>query len=379
MKIAVINNLYQPYNKGGAEKNCQKLILEAQTQGHDCFIITTKPKTEININSDPRTYYLTSKYYFLNKTTIVYRFFWQIANIFNFFRGQQLKKILTTEKPDLVITNNLMGIGLRSFKIIKRLKIKQIHILHDVQLFYPSGLMLWQQERKTNFLPAKIYQIISRNLVGSPDLIVSPSKWLLNEHTNRKFFKSSHKIILKNPTSIIIENIVKRNTVKTDCTFLFIGQIESHKGILFLINTFKNIPNDNIKLNIVGHGSLLSQAKKIAQTDKRISFLGFDNQIETEQLKTSDCLIVPSLCYENSPTVIYNALNYNLPIIASNSGGIPELFTNQQGLLFIPENEIDLINKINKFLDNKTSFIYENKKPVETGYLKEILKNISKS
>jgi len=379
MKIAVINNLYQPYNKGGAEKNCQKLITEAQDQGHDCFIITTKPKKETKINLSPKTYYLFSNYYFLNKKNIVYRLFWQIANIFNFFQGQQLKKILLTEKPDLVITNNLMGIGMRSFKIIKKLKIKQVHILHDVQLFYPSGLMFWQQEKKVNSLPAKIYQAISRSLTGSPDLIVSPSKWLLDEHTNKNFFKFSPKIILKNPTTITTEDNIKRNTTKTDCTFLFIGQIESHKGILFLINAFKKIPNDNIKLNIVGQGSLLNQAKKIAQTDKRISFLGFDNQIETEQLKTNDCLIVPSLCYENSPTVIYNALNYNLPIIASNLGGIPELFTDHQGLLFIPEDETDLINKINKFLDNRTSFIYENKKPVETGYLKEILKNIANS
>ncbi|HPT08110.1 MAG TPA: glycosyltransferase [bacterium] len=377
MKIAIINNLYQPYNKGGAEKNCQKLINEAQAQGHDCFIITTKPKKETKINYDPRTYYLPSNYYFLKKTTIIYRLFWQIANIFNFFRGPQLKKILITEKPDIIITHNLMGIGIRSFKIIKKLKIKQIHILHDIQLFYPSGLMFYGQEKKVNSLPAKLYQLINRNLVGSPDLIVSPSKWLLTEHTKRKFFESSHKIILKNPVDNTRENNIERNIPKNKYTFLFIGQIELHKGILFLINTFKKIPNDNIILNIVGQGSLLNQAKKIAQTDKRINFLGFNNDIEIEQLKTSDCLIVPSWCYENSPTVIYNALNYNLPIIASNLGGIPELFTNQSGLLFTPKDELDLINKINEYLNNPTSFIY-NKKPVETGYLTEILKNISR-
>ena len=44
MKIIIINNLYYPYHKGGAEKVCETLIKNYQQQGHEVILITTKPK-----------------------------------------------------------------------------------------------------------------------------------------------------------------------------------------------------------------------------------------------------------------------------------------------------------------------------------------------
>lgn len=377
MKIAIINNLYKPYQKGGAENFCETIINEIKPYNHDCFIISTKPKTEKKINQEPRTYYINSNYYFLNRQTILYRFFWQVANIFNFGRAYKLKEILNKEKPDIIISNNLMGIGLRTFRIIKKTGAKHIHILHDTQLFFPSGLIIQGQEKKVNSIIAKIYQTISRFMITSPDLLVSPSQWLLSEHTTRKYFQSSKKIVRKNPIILNKEQNIVRDISSTIINFLFIGQIEKHKGIIFLIETFKKINNPNLRLKIIGNGSLTDKTKKMITNDNQISFLEFNKEIENEELKQAHCLIVPSLCYENSPTVIYKALNFNLPIIASKIGGIPELFNKRQGLLFIPNNGLDLIEKIEYFSNNRSLFNYEKQKTVETVYWEELLKDIN--
>ncbi|PKM91843.1 hypothetical protein CVU82_01390 [Candidatus Falkowbacteria bacterium HGW-Falkowbacteria-1] len=380
MRIAVINNLYKPYQKGGAEKIADKTVQELKTLGHCVFIVTTKPRNAKNVNEETKTYYLNSNYYNLGKHSVVYRLFWQILNIFNLNQALKLKKILKTEKPDLVISNNLMGLSYLSFKIIKRLGIKHAHILHDIQLLHPSGLMFYKKEEITNTFPAKIYQKINKYLASSPDLIISPSQWLLNKHKKRGFFGKSKKIVLDNPLAFTKKDINRKQEVteKNIFNFLFIGQIEEHKGVLFLIRSFRKIKNDNIKLKIIGDGSQMEKAKEMAKNNKNITFLGkyTGNEIEKELIE-NDCLIVPSLCYENSPTVIYEASAFDMPIIASDLGGISELIKKYKGILFEAKNSHDLVNKINYFCLNYKRY-FKNPLPQigEKNYAEKILKEI---
>jgi len=68
-------------------------------------------------------------------------------------------------------------------------------------------------------------------------------------------------------------------------------------------------------------------------------------------MRRSDCLVVPSFCYENSPTTIYEANKIGLSVIASRLGGIPELIERKDDFLFEPKNKEDLISKM-KFVIN---------------------------
>ncbi|PJA92352.1 hypothetical protein CO134_00470, partial [Candidatus Kuenenbacteria bacterium CG_4_9_14_3_um_filter_39_14] len=43
MKICLINNLYQPYEHGGAEVVAENQVNDFISQGHDVFVITTQP------------------------------------------------------------------------------------------------------------------------------------------------------------------------------------------------------------------------------------------------------------------------------------------------------------------------------------------------
>lgn len=93
-------------------------------------------------------------------------------------------------------------------------------------------------------------------------------------------------------------------------------------------------------------GQDMDKAREAAKDDARINVsepLSYD---ETKEIMAAkDCLIVPSLCYENSPTVIYGTHAAGLPVIASRLGGIPELMK-ENDRLFAPGDENDLIEKI---------------------------------
>ncbi len=349
MKIGVINNLYKPYNVGGAEKVVENDIVDFKAKGHEVFLITSSQKEKGQTEKDGlKIYYLKSIFCRLKNIPLPLRFFWHLGNIFSFKKAGIIKNILKEEKPDLIVTHNLMGIGFLTPKIISSLKIEHHHFLHDIQLLHPSGLMFYGQEKKLETGAAKFYQFLTRKLFASPAKIISPSKWLLEEHLKRGFFKNSQTEI--RPFNILSEQKVYTQKTGGKTNFLFVGQIEKHKGISLLISAFNEIDNPDIRLKIIGKGSELEKIKKEATGNYKIEILGY---LETSDIRRimseSDCLIVPSFCYENSPTTIQEANSVGLPVIASNIGGIPEIIK-AGDKLFIPGNKADLINKINEFL-----------------------------
>ncbi len=353
MKICLINNILRPFDRGGGAERISEIIRDGFSDaGDDVFTLSLRPV--FKNSQGKKAYYLKSYFYNLYKMPLFLKLFWHFNNLFNFNNFIKIFFIFKKEKPDLIITNNLMGVGMLLPFLIKILKIKHVHILHDIQLIYPSGLMFYGQEEKIEKWPIKIYLKITRFLFASPDYIISPSKWLLDMHDKNNFFKKSEKKVIQNPA--IIFNAKKEKKEKNIFRFLYVGQIEEHKGINILINAFKKLQKNyfsDIELEIAGSGTLFNKFKNEntecpeGKNNNSIKFLGKINNREVrERMEEADCLIVPSLCYENSPTVIYEALSSQVPVIASNLGGIPELLGRNRGLLFIPGSEEDLLEKM---------------------------------
>ncbi len=352
MKVCLINNLYKPWNRGGADQITSLFYQGLTSKGVDVFIIATKPyfsfrKDEIK----ERIYYLSSCYYYLGKIPKALRLFWHLWDMFDVLKCLQVFFILKKEKPQVVITNNLKGVSFLLPFLFKILKIKHIHIVHDLQLIHPSGLMLWGKEKYFNSLPSKIYARICTFLFLPVNIVIFPSSWTRDEHKKYGFFKKSRQLILPNPVVLPSRPDIKK---QQNHNFLYIGEIVEHKGILFLIKAFNDLAREykDIKLLAIGDGAQLNEAKKMA--GKAVKLLGRRPHEEVVKLmQESFALIVPSLCYENSPTVIYEACSLGLPVIASRIGGIEELVHSLGGVLFKPACQDDLKRKIKWVLDNE--------------------------
>ncbi len=361
MKIAFANNLYFPFNRGGAETVVRNQISDLKRMGHEVFLITCKPKKnnlapnmETAIASDLKIYYLESDYSRLAEFPGYRRLVWHIKNTFSFALSASIKKILIDEKPDLVITHNIMGLGFRLPVVLRKLKIRHEHYLHDIQLLYPSGLMMLGQEKIIDSLGAKFYQLFTRAFFASPAKVVSPSYWLLGQHRQRGFFHDSEAEI-KNfnaQSEDASEDMVisKDKAIKKlpFHNFLFVGQIENHKGILLLIKSFLEAQKSRpeIKLTIIGDGSLLNEAKELAGNNNSINFKGRLEAAGVKDLMAqNDCLVIPSLCYENAPMTIHEAHAAGLSVLAANIGGIPEII-NHHDRLFKAGDFLDLNNQI---------------------------------
>ena len=349
MKICLINNLCKPFSRGGADRVLEITRDGLRERGFDVFVISTKPYFSKYI--DDKNYYLKSFFHYLNKIPKPIRLFYHLADFLSVKKYFQIKKILKKEKPDLIITHNFKGLGLLIFKAIKNSKIKHVHVLHDIQLIHPSGLMIAGKEDVLENFFTKIYYSAVSKIINSPGLIISPSKWLMREHEKRGFFKNSKKIIIPNPV-VVKNNFALKNKKDNGINFLYVGELETHKGVMFLLNAFNELcKNKNIKLSIIGKGSKYDKIQGLK--NEKVEVLGWKTGKQVNAaMQNADCLIVPSLCYENSPTVIYEAASLGLPVLASRIGGITELVHSLGGILFETGNEKDLSEKINYILKN---------------------------
>ncbi len=330
--------------RGGAEQVVEKTVEALLEAGHRVVLITLGGRTQVDKYSDNlalRTHVYAPRNLFFytdaHKHSFVSRLLWHVVDMFHFGSAKFVREVLRDEKPDVVHTHNLMGLGFLIPRAIQKLGIRHVHTVHDVQLVEPSGIILKQREDAFRYrgFPTKLYVAIMRRLMGSPEVVISPSKFLLNFYREWKFFGDSEFVQLRNPMTFSVSSeklSVKNNEI---FRFFYIGQVEEHKGVRFLVETF--LKSDiQCELHIVGDGSELGQIRELSEKDDRIHIHGRVGRNELPALfADAHVVVAPSLCYENSPTVIFESFAFGVPVLASNIEGIAELIEEgENGMTF---------------------------------------------
>lgn len=355
MKVCLISNLYPPHARGGAEIVAKAVSEGFRDVGHEVIFITLGRKAEI-IQEAGMTFFKIKPFNIFSYLDIrgipfFLRAPWHLIDMFNIFGRQKIKKILETEKPNLVMTHNLKGIGFLIPKLLKTLNICHVHILHDVQLSRPSGIIYYGREKPFLILD-KFYEKVCVRLFGSPALIISPSQWLLDYYNKRGFFPLSKKKVLRNPIDRIYTPMKKNLGEKR--ILLFAGQLTESKGIHFLIETLKEWKRDDWILKIAGIGNREKDLKKLVEGDNRFQWYGYVKPVFLGRLlEQADCTLIPSLCYENSPMIIYESFARGVPVIASDIGGISEVVTDHvNGFTFEPKDQDNFLQTLEFFLNH---------------------------
>ncbi|ODS37367.1 hypothetical protein BEH94_07780 [Candidatus Altiarchaeales archaeon WOR_SM1_SCG] len=371
MKIVIIASYYPPYELGGGGIYVERIAKDLEKAGNKVTIITTNifnnldsfkllRKNEKNIAI--YRFYPFNVYANINayKKHIILKIIWHLIDLWNIHSYFTIKKILKKEKPDVVHTHNLGGLSAgATFRAIKNLNLPLVHTCHDHAILCPYAVLLcpfWKGEScKYPKFPCEIYRKIKRKIIHDPDIVTAPSQFVLNNHTVAGFFKGSKKIVI--PLGIELDkfnNLSDNGKAAENFNILYVGGLSKIKGVHILIEVFKKIFQVNVKLHIVGGGDYASTLKGLAKNDNRIIFYGkLPNQEVQRFYKESDVVVVPSICYENSPTVIYESFRAGTPVISSNIGGIPELIKdNHNGFLFEAGNIIRLREILENIIEN---------------------------
>ncbi|MDO8669189.1 MAG: glycosyltransferase [Candidatus Buchananbacteria bacterium] len=372
-KIAVINSIYQPYTRGGAEVVAGNIVSGLKNQGHDVFVISLGYENKLNYIDEVKSCQIKPFNFFnfldINFQPVWLRFLWHPLDMFNGVQTWRVYRILHKEKPDLILTHNLKGLGYLLPWLIRMMKIKHIHSIHDMQLIHPSGLL--KEDEKINFLVA-IYSWLNKRLFNKVEYVIFPSKYIKSIYDRYNFFSQANKLVLGNPVIIhplprggrggVAESIGQPPLAtlckEGDFQIIFLGQVEEYKGIFDLIEAVKKIKS-NFTLHIVGDGSALARAKDETKDDARFKFHGrlSHSELKEKIWPNIDLLINPTKVAESFGLVIVEAWVYRVPSLASNIGAIPELIDDgQTGWLFESGDIDDLSSKIKIISDNICGF-----------------------
>jgi len=130
---------------------------------------------------------------------------------------------------------------------------------------------------------------------------------------------------------------------------LFLGRVKTTKGMRELLSAMKNIKEKNIELLIVGGGADYEFYKDFAEKNKieNTKFLGpIYGDKKLSYLSACDCLILPSYT-ESCPVSLMEAIARNLPVIATDVGGIPLMIEDgREGIIIKPKSDQDIIKAI---------------------------------
>lgn len=231
--------------------------------------------------------------------------------------------------------------------ILLKERIDVVHYFHRIflpliliiKIKYPSIKVIYSatsvfKDLRGYFVTADYYLAVSNpvfnNLIG------------FYKRNRSKVYQIAHGVDLKK-YPFIGSNYLEKSDTKLRLGYA--GRLEKSKGIKYLLYLMNELRNYNIELLIQGAGSqkkdLIKRTVRLKLYDK-IVFRDW-NENMTRFFQEIDVLILPSIKFEGYGLILLEALASGKIVIASDTGGIPDIIKhNVNGFLIKPKSITDL-------------------------------------
>lgn len=348
--ILIANNIYPPIMAGGAELIVGYLAEGLAAQGHRVTVVSTcgpemEPYPVETRNGVEVIRFFPKNVYWSfargNQQPGYKKALWHLRDAWNQDASRRFQAILAEKQPDLLHTHLIDGMSAVLWRRAKRVGIPVLHTAHDYHLLCPRAFMLTRSLALCTKpqIGCQIYRQWHLHTAADVDLFTSPSQFLIAKHLENGL-QARQTAVIRNGIPLPTVPPRQRDSA-APLRFLFPARLTIEKGCEVVLAAMKHLPQDlNFELTVVGKGPLEDKFKAAAEQDKRLRFLGYvSGEQKTTVFSQSDCLIIPSLWYENAPVVIVEAAAYGMGVIGSRIGAIPEFVDDEKtGLLFEPGN-----------------------------------------
>ena len=348
MRIAILTNSFPPDGRGGAER-----VAYMQADGFGVF------------GHEVRVYAPTTADAWMSESVHgvgVERFpsdFGRLGHMsplrrlaFHLFHDlrprRDIVERISAWKPDVLLTHNLTGCGLGTARDVQSRGIRWIHTLHDIQLTDPSGqeTVAWSGTVWTS-LWRKFWSVVRGPWFGEPDVMVSPTKWLLDWHTRHGWsgrgdvprlrsgqadrpeqggteFGATQRVAPTRGTAVIpnpVERSSQRDrTPHRPATIAYVGRLSADKGFDLFLDVLKHLD-----ASVVSRAIVVGDGPMSATGDARLAMRGCLSPEETRRvIADADLLVAPSRILENQQTIIVEAMAEGTPVVATDTGGTKE-------------------------------------------------------
>ena len=208
------------------------------------------------------------------------------------------------------------------------------------------------------------------NCLNNCDKVIVNSNFIKNEFEALGVCKNN--LITINPTPNFVKHksdkeklkIFRQKFVDDDFKIiLFVGRLIERKGPEYVVRAVPKIKHPKIHLIVAGGGLLLDELKKLStelNVQNKVTFFGPPTDEELGYLHDiSDAFVMPSIEDSKGETealglVIPEAMESNLPVIASAVGGIVDMVKNgENGILVEQKDSIAIAEAVDKLFSDK--------------------------
>ncbi|MBL4936339.1 glycosyltransferase [Clostridium sp. YIM B02515] len=295
--------------------------------------------------------------------------------------SKRFKEILTLNNIEILQLDGENKFTLKVFKqlcnLLEEHKINIIHSHGVVAKFFGTlagrikkvtPVITIHRLTKDRSFKHKILNLFSIILSKKIIFVSNEVKRTLNIFEKLCIRKKSNKVIyngvnfreitllsnIKDDLAIQLEREKKENQFKY---ITFIGRLDPIKGLDYLLEAFKRLIkiDDLFRLIIVGDGeyreSIINKINELKLASK-IKMCGHKDNVYP-YLKLSEVFVSPSLS-EGLPLSILEASILDVPIVATNVGGVGEILDNYKNKIYInPKNVDEIINGVEKIIKLK--------------------------
>ena len=233
----------------------------------------------------------------------------------------QLAKIIHAKKISTII----------SVEVFSTLSEQASHLSEKFSLKHI--VIVWENIKRSIFYVVPPFSIYTKTVKSKA------SKFIAVSDTSRQSMEilniQNHKIQTIYP-GILLDNF--RESGDSSDKILFVGNLEPNKGITILLGAFEKLSADrpDIKLIIVGKGTLESKINKLKNSGSKIEYQGYVSRSKLASIY-AECSVFcsPSVQVKRAGLILtwqeqfgftlIEAMASGLPIVSSNIGTIPEI------------------------------------------------------
>lgn len=372
MKIAIITSGYMPVPAvmGGAVETLDDYLIEkneehklvkftvfgtyhkqaekaGKTQTETEYILV---KTPLPVKQLDRAIYWAAKYVLHKKKLMSYRYIvqrlWYLNQVSKFLQRNNYDRIILENHSTLFLTLKKRGNA-------KKYAGRYYYHLHNVVTNDYGCREIMRNTRKVLAVSDFISRSLSNYLgsLYSEQMVVLRNCVDLNRFGNAELTETANQ--LRSHYSILPDELV----------ILFSGRMTEEKGIRYLLSAFAQADLAKTKLVIAGGYFYASdvvsnfeyELYKIAEPiQEKVVFTGF---IPHEKMPAvyamADIACMPSLCNEAAALTVIESMASGLPLITTDSGGIPE-YANEDCAIILPRDEY-LVDNLTEAMKKLTS------------------------
>lgn len=362
MKVAILTSGVAPVppTKGGAVECLVEHILNENEINKeididlysiyekDAELISQKyKKTNFKyIKSSRVASFIDNSVYFIINNILGKKDNMKFRNIFKRFEYiHKLKKYIFSNDYDKVILQNhpTLFLSLKGKNEEKYRNKYYIHLHNEVKSLYGCDEVA----------------LNCKKIIGISDFICKSTSEFMKDYPKDKFSilyncidtdKFNKDLWLNDKANIRKKYGIEENEI----VMIFSGRLTAEKGIKELIKAFKLIKSKNIKLLVVGsyfYNSDMSSSQSdeidnlVKDIKDKIIFTGYIQYDEIPKVYAiADFAVLPSMWEEPAGLTIIESMSTGLPIITTESGGIPEYVTDE--CTFIIKRDKDIIKNL---------------------------------